>query len=119
MEFLIRADAPKVQHKKHWQFCVGSGHALLALRTDYTKQLKFIHDTLGIDRVRFHGIFNDDMRTRTNLSQMFPAPGAENFTEENFRACGLGSEDVHHPVVFREDGRDYLQPAAFRGALSR
>ena len=94
MEFLIRTDAPKVQHKKHWQFCVGSGHALLALRTDYTKQLKFIHDTLGIDRVRFHGIFNDDMRTRTNLSQMFPAPGAENFTEENFRACGLAYDNV-------------------------
>ncbi len=94
MEFLIRANAPRIPHKKHWQFCVGSGHALLALRTDYTKQLKFIHDTLGIERVRFHGIFNDDMRTRTNLSQMFPAPGAENFTEENFRACGLAYDNV-------------------------
>ena len=31
MEFLIRKDAPTVPHKKHWQFCVGSGHALLAL----------------------------------------------------------------------------------------
>lgn len=94
MEFTIRADAPRIPHKKHWQFCVGSGHALLALRTDYTRQLKFIHDTLGIERVRFHGIFNDDMRTRTNLSELFPAPGAENFTEENFRACGLAYDNV-------------------------
>ena len=94
MEFVIRADAPRIPHKKHWRFCVGSGHALLALRTDYTRQLKFIHDTLGIERVRFHGIFNDDMRTRTNLAQMFPAPGAENFTEENFRACGLAYDNV-------------------------
>ena len=94
MEFTIRADAPRIPHKKHWQFCVGSGHALLALRTDYTRQLKFIHDTLGIERVRFHGIFNDDMRTRTNLSQMFPAPGAEAFIEENFRACGLAYDNV-------------------------
>ena len=94
MEFVIRSDAPRIPHKKHWQFCVGSGHALLALRTDYTEQLRFIHDTLGIERVRFHGIFNDDMRTRTNLSQMFPAPGAENFTEENFRACGLAYDNV-------------------------
>ena len=69
MEFLIRSDTPRIPHKKHWQFCVGSGHALLALRTDYTRQLKFIHDTLGIERVRFHGIFNDDMRTRANLEQ--------------------------------------------------
>ena len=94
MEFLIPADAPRLPHKKHWQFCVGSGHALLALRTDYTRQLKFIHDTLGIERVRFHGIFCDDMRTFTDLSQMFPAPGAEAFTEENFRACGLAYDNV-------------------------
>ena len=94
MEFLIRADAPKIPHKKHWQFCVGSGHALLALRTDYTRQLKFIHDTLGIERVRFHGIFNDDMRTRTSLAELLPAPGAEAFTEENFRACGLAYDNV-------------------------
>ena len=94
MELLIRADAPRIPHKKHWQFCVGSGHALLALRTDYVEQLRFIHDTLGVERVRFHGIFNDDMRTRTDLSQMFPAPGAERFTEENFRACGLAYDNV-------------------------
>ena len=66
MEFTIRADAPRIPHKKHWQVCVGSGHALLAMRTDYTRQLKFIHDTLGIERVRFHGIFNDDMRYLPN-----------------------------------------------------
>ena len=94
MEFVIRADAPRIPHKKHWQFCVGSGHALLALRTDYVKQLRFIHDTLGIERVRFHGIFNDDMRTRTSLAELFPAPGAEAFTEENFRACGLAYDNV-------------------------
>ncbi len=94
MEFTIRADAPRIPHKKHWQFCVGSAHAQMALRTDYTRQLKFIHDTLGIERVRFHGIFNDDMRTRANLAEMFPAPGAENFTEENFRACGLAYDNV-------------------------
>ena len=94
MEFVIRADAPRIPHRKHWQFCVGSGHALLALRTDYVQQLRFIHDTLGIERVRFHGIFNDDMRTRTDLSQIFPAPGAENFREENFRSCGLAYDNV-------------------------
>ena len=94
MEFTIDRTLPRIPHKKHWQFCVGSGHALLALRTDYTRQLKFIHDTLGIQRVRFHGIFNDDMRTKANLAEMFPAPGAEKFTDENFRACGLAYDNV-------------------------
>ena len=89
MEFLIRKDAPTVPHKKHWQFCVGSGHALLALRTDYVRQLRFIHDTLGIQRVRFHGILHDDMRTCNNLSDIFDMEGAENFQEYNFHACGV------------------------------
>lgn len=53
---------------KHWQFCVGSGHALLALRTDYVKQLKFIHDTPGIQRVRFH------VRTVNDLSSQLDVP---------------------------------------------
>ena len=44
MEIRIPQNAPVIPHKRHWQFCVGSGHALLALRTDYVKQLKFIHD---------------------------------------------------------------------------
>ncbi len=94
MKYEINGSLPRIPHKKHWQFCVGSGHALLALRTDYTKQLKFIHDELGIRRVRFHGIFNDDMRTRTSLNELFPAPGAERFTEENFRACGVAYDNV-------------------------
>lgn len=94
MEFVIRKDTPVVPHKKHWQFCVGSGHALLALRTDYTRQLKWIRDTLGIERVRFHGIFDDDMRTINTLADLFPAPGAEKFQEYNFNACGVAYDNV-------------------------
>ena len=94
MELTIRQNAKTLPHKKHWQFCVGSGHALLALRTDYTRQLKFIHDTLGIERVRFHGIFCDDMRTYNDLSMQMPLPGTEAFTEYNFNACGVAYDNV-------------------------
>ena len=94
MEFRIQRNTPTVPHKKHWQFCVGSGHALLALRTDYTRQLKFIHDTLGIERVRFHAIFDDDMRTFNDLSMMYPIPGSDVFTEYNFNACGVAYDNV-------------------------
>ena len=94
MRISIPADARTFPHKKHWQFCVGSGHALLALRTDYVRQLKFIRDTLGIERVRFHGIFNDDMRTFNDLSMQMPVPGAEAFPEYNFNACGVAYDNV-------------------------
>lgn len=94
MEFLIRKNETAVPHKRHWQFCVGSGRAHLALRTDYTRQLAFIHDTLGIQRVRFHGIFNDDMCTCTDLSQLYQVPGAEEYREVNFHACGIAYDNV-------------------------
>ena len=94
MELVIKAGLPRIPHKKHWQFCVGSGHALLALRTDYAQQLKFIHDTLGIRRVRFHGIFCDDMHTFNDLSMQTDIPGAGQFTEYNFNACALAYDNV-------------------------
>ena len=94
MEIRIPQNAARIPHKRHWQFCVGSGHALLALRTDWTKQLKYIHDTLGIERVRFHGIFCDDMRTFNDLSMQMPVPGAEVFDEYNFNACALAYDNV-------------------------
>ncbi len=94
MEFRIEKDVKYIPHKRHWQFCVGSGHAKLALRTDYTKQLKFIHEELGIRRVRFHGIFDDDMNTIADLTLRFPLPGAESFTEQNFHSCGVAYDNV-------------------------
>ena len=94
MKLHISADAKTHKLNRHWQFSVGSGHALLALRTDYTKQLKFIHDTLGIERVRFHGIFNDDMHTMTTFKDLMPIPGAEKFSEINFHNCGIAYDNV-------------------------
>ena len=94
MEIRIPLTAPVIPHKRHWQFCVGSGHALLALRADWAEQLKFIHDTLDIQRVRFHGIFCDDMRTCCDLSMQMDMPGADQFTEYNFNACAAAYDNV-------------------------
>lgn len=94
MDFQINKNMSGRKFNKHWQFCVGSGHATLALRTDYVKQLKFIHDELGIERVRFHGIFNDDMNTKSNLSMVYPFPGADEYKELNFHSCGVVYDNV-------------------------
>lgn len=94
MNIHIPKDAKTYPHHKHWQFCVGSGHAQLALRTDYTRQLKKVHDELGIRYVRFHGILADDMSTYTTLRDMMPFPGTEEFKEINFRACGVAYDNV-------------------------
>jgi xylan 1,4-beta-xylosidase len=93
-DILIPKDAQKRPFNKHWKFCVGSGHATLALRTDYVRLLSRVHDELGIRYVRFHGILNDDMNTLNTLKSQMPAPSAEDFTERNFDACGVAYDNV-------------------------
>lgn len=44
-----------------WEESVGSGHAALGLRADWREALKKVHRDLGFKRVRFHGVFDDDM----------------------------------------------------------
>ncbi|MDQ6647361.1 MAG: hypothetical protein M3Y93_09015 [Pseudomonadota bacterium] len=46
-----------------WEYCVGSGHATLALRADWQTQLKQCREDLGFRHVRFHGLLDDDMNT--------------------------------------------------------
>lgn len=46
---------------QYWTKCVGSGHAAMALREDWRKQLKMCCDEFGFEYVRFHGLLNDDM----------------------------------------------------------
>lgn len=91
----IRNDQPKRPFHKHWQFCVGSGHAALALRTDYVKQLKFVHEELGIKYVRFHGILNDDMHTLDTFEEVLEGlPGGDQIVERNFYLCGVTYDNI-------------------------
>lgn len=85
----LAKDTVTKKHNKHWQFSVGSGHAALALRTDYVKQLKFVAKELGVKRVRFHGMFHEDMHTIHDLTDILPIPGGERFNERSFHYCGL------------------------------
>lgn len=44
-----------------WEACVGSGHAALGLRADWRAHLAAARKDCGFERVRFHGLFDDDM----------------------------------------------------------
>jgi xylan 1,4-beta-xylosidase len=46
-----------------WETMVGSGHATLALRADYQRQLARCRDELGVRYMRCHGILSDDVGT--------------------------------------------------------
>ncbi|MCM1121891.1 MAG: hypothetical protein NC416_04855 [Eubacterium sp.] len=94
MEFMIHKNPPLTRLNKHWQYCVGSGHATLALRADYLKQLKQVHEELGIKRVRFHGIFNDDMQVYMKFSDIMPLPNAEKLEQVSFRKIGMVYDNI-------------------------
>lgn len=94
MEFVIKDNAEREKTNRHWQFCVGSGQAKLALRSDYAKQLRFIHDELGIERVRFHGIFDDSMQAYMGLDDFMPLPGSKNFRNYCFHQVGAAYDNV-------------------------
>ena len=53
------ADMAALPHT--WTRSFGSGHAALGLRADWLAQLKQARDELGLEGVRQHGLFDDDM----------------------------------------------------------
>ncbi len=61
MVFNLNSKGKTTEFPHYWEMCVGSCHAYTALREDWRKQLKKVHDQLGFKYVRFHGLFNDDM----------------------------------------------------------
>lgn len=80
---------------RHWDFCVGSGHAQMALRADYAQQLKYTREELGIKFVRFHGILNDDMHTFDDFTDVLNVwENGKYITEQNFYLCGVAYDNI-------------------------
>ena len=55
-----------VPFEHYWKRSFGSGHATLTLRNDWRRQLKQAITDLGLQGIRHHGIFDDDMRVVTS-----------------------------------------------------
>lgn len=94
MNISINKDEPRGLTDRAWQNCVGSGHAYLAHRTDWTQYLKYVHDELGIKYVRFHGILDDDMLTVQSIADFIPLPGASKIKEYSFSQVGKVYDNV-------------------------
>ena len=63
VEFKCDLAAAPTQLKHGWEYMVGSGRAVLALRADWQAHLLRAHGELGFRHVRFHGLLDDDMGT--------------------------------------------------------
>lgn len=88
MKIDIDINASRKKTDYSWQEGLGADHACQFHRSDMVEQLKFAHDELGIKSLRFHGIFDDDMWTISDLCTFSPMPGGHQVGDINFRQCG-------------------------------
>ena len=65
--------------------CFGSSHASTALRADWRKQLAEVHEDLGTEFVRFHGLLNDDMSAVVRARAKQAADDSS--AEQNHQTC--------------------------------
>ena len=93
-KFEIKESTQRTANNKHWQFCVGSGQAVLALRTDYTRQLELVRKELGIERVRFHGIFDECMEAYQGADSYLNLGRAKHFKNYNFLNIAVAYDNV-------------------------
>jgi xylan 1,4-beta-xylosidase len=118
-----------VSLERFFEHCVGSGHATLALRADWQKDIRRCSEELGFRYVRFHGILSDDMGTVVNemdklvysffnADQVFDfltSIGMRPFVELSFMPSCLSSGDqaVFHYKANVTPPRDYSTWAYF------
>ena len=88
MKIQIDPKGPTRPTDYSWQEGLGCDHAFQLHRSDMVDQLRLAHDELGIRSLRFHGIFDDDMWTVSDLCAFAPMPGGGRVREVNFRQCG-------------------------------
>ena len=71
-EVLIRPQHSLGAFPHYWEACAGSGHAVLALRSEWQRDLELAHREAGIRAVRFHGLLDDDLAVCTGVDARGP-----------------------------------------------
>jgi xylan 1,4-beta-xylosidase len=133
-EFFCNLSEKTMPLNHFWEHTVGSGHATLALRADWQRQLQQCHDELGFRHVRFHGLLCDDVGTLVeeqgkplhsffNIDQIFDfvlSIGMKPFVELSFMPIVLasGKKTVFHYHANVTPPKDYRQWAALIGKLA-
>lgn len=115
----IDAHAPTTPLPHFWEQMFGSGHANLAMRDDYRKDMRTVKAVTEFRYVRFHGILDDENGVYSEDAQGNPvynfsyvdqiydgllAEGVRPYVEISFMPAALASRDDrhvfwYHPVV--------------------
>jgi xylan 1,4-beta-xylosidase len=116
---VISTQAPAHPFPHYWEEMFGSGHAILALRQSYRRDLKTVKHVTDFQYVRFHGIFDRDVGLYnenkqgqpeynfTNVDQIYDgllANGNRPFVELSFMPQALASTPeqqgfFYHPYI--------------------
>jgi xylan 1,4-beta-xylosidase len=133
----IDAKAPGKPFPHFWEQMFGSGRAVLALREDYRKDLREVHDQAGARYVRFHAIFHDeagvyDEDEKGNpvfnfsyVDQIYDgllAQGVRPFVEIGFMPRKLAAREAIHPFWYKQNvapPKDYAKWDRLIGAFAR
>ena len=115
----------------------GSGHAVLALRDNYRKDMKDVHDRIGMRYVRFHGIFDEENGVYSEDAQGNPiynwsyvdqiydgllSAGVRPFVEISFMPKALASRLDYHAFWYKPivaPPKDYAKWDALIAAFAR
>ena len=115
-EIRIRANGPDHPFPHFWEQMYGSGRAVLALRDDYRRDLRRMKETTGIEYVRFHAIFHDEVGLYNEDAQGKPfynfsyvdqiydglrAAGIRPFVELSFMPRKLAASDQPHAFWYQ------------------
>lgn len=87
-----------------WSRCAGSDRAAMTLREGWRNDLERFHNEAGLERIRFHGIFSDELSVRSaggtlnfqNVDAVYDGlldRGVQPFVELSFMPTSLSSTD--------------------------
>jgi xylan 1,4-beta-xylosidase len=127
----IDASAPAHPFPHFWETMFGSGRAILSLRESYRHDLEEVKQITGVEYVRFHAIFHDEVGVYDEDAQGNPvynfsyvdqiydgllAHGVRPFVELSFMPKKLAAHDVLHAFWYKQNispPKDYAKWDAF------
>ena len=113
---VVDGAAPVHPFPHFWEQMFGSGRAVLSLRDDYRKDLRTVKQVTGLQYVRFHAIFHDEVGVYDEDEQGNPiynfsyvdqiydgllAAGVRPFVELSFMPKKLAAQDMPHSFWYK------------------
>ena len=137
-EISIEAKASGYAFPHFWEETFGSGRAILSLRENYRRDLKDVHDSVGMRYVRFHAILHDEVGVYdedetgksiynfTYVDQIYDGlldRGVRPFVEISFMPYKLASDPkAIHPFWYKQNvspPKDYAKWDALMRAFAQ